>query len=67
MFNAQDLDIVLGPPTLRRRYLDVLISQIDSRYLREMQTYQRVVYQRNHLLKVGPRRPLQPCGARLLG
>lgn len=51
MFNAQDLDIVLGPPTLRRRYLDVLISQIDSRYLREMQTYQRVVYQRNHLLK----------------
>ena len=51
MFSAQDLDIVLGPPTLRRRYLDVLISQIDSRYLREMQTYQRVVYQRNHLLK----------------
>lgn len=51
MFSAQDLNIVFGSPVLRRRYLDVLISQTDTRYLREMQTYQRVMYQRNQLLK----------------
>ena len=51
MFNAQDLDLVLGPPSERRRYLDVLISQLDRQYLRALQQYQRVVTQRNHLLR----------------
>ena len=51
MFGAQDLDLVLGPPPLRRRYLDILISQLDQRYLRVLQRYHRVVSQRNHLLK----------------
>ncbi len=51
MFGAHDLDLVLGPPSLRRRYLDILISQLDHRYLRTMQRYQRVIVQRNHLLK----------------
>ena len=52
MFSAQDLDLVLGPPVVRRRYLDILISQLDRRYLRTLQRYQRVVSQRNHLLKI---------------
>ena len=51
MFSAQDMDIALGSPTVRRRYLDILIAQLDARYLRALQKYQRVVYQRNHLLK----------------
>ena len=51
MFGAQDLELVLGPPPVRRRYLDILISQLDKRYLRALQRYQRVVSQRNHLLK----------------
>ena len=51
LFTAQDLDIVIGPPTARRRYLDILVSQVDRRYLKSLQKYQRVVYQRNHLLK----------------
>ena len=51
MFSAQDLDLVLGPPAVRRRYLDILISQIDHHYLRALQRYQRIVFQRNHLLK----------------
>lgn len=51
MFSAQDLDIVYGPPGLRRRYMDILISQVDREYLRAIQRYQRVVTQRNHLLK----------------
>ena len=51
MFSAQDLELVYGPPPVRRRYLDILLSQLDSRYLRSLQRYQQVVYQRNHLLR----------------
>ncbi len=51
MFSAQDLQLVYGPPSLRRRYLDILISQLDRQYLRTMQRYHRIVEQRNHLLK----------------
>ena len=51
MFSAQDLNIVFGSPALRRKYLNILISQTDTKYLREMQTYQHVIYQRNQLLK----------------
>ncbi len=51
MFSAQDLDMVYGAPGLRRRYMDILISQVDREYLRAVRRYQRVVVQRNHLLK----------------
>lgn len=51
MFSAQDLDLVYGSPGVRRRYVDILISQVDRDYLRAIQRYQRVVTQRNHLLK----------------
>ena len=51
MFSADDLQLVYGPPRLRRRYLDILISQLNRRYLRALQRYQRVVFQRNHLLR----------------
>jgi DNA replication and repair protein RecF len=51
MFSAQDLDLVYGSPGVRRRYMDILISQADREYLRAIQRYQRVVTQRNHLLK----------------
>ena len=51
MFSAQDLDMVYGSPGLRRRYMDILISQVNRGYLRAIQRYQRVVVQRNHLLK----------------
>ena len=52
MFSAQDLELVYGPPPVRRRYLDILISQVDNRYLRTLQRYQHVLHQRNQLLKM---------------
>ena len=52
LFTAEDIELVQGPPSLRRRYLDVLMSQIDPSYLRSLQRYQRVVHQRNRLLKL---------------
>ncbi len=52
MFSADDMELVYGPPTVRRRYLDILISQLDHAYLRALQRYQRVLTQRNSLLRL---------------
>lgn len=50
-FSADDLQIVAGSPGQRRRYLDITISQLDVRYVRALQRYQRVLTQRNGLLR----------------
>ena len=52
LFDAADIQLVAGPPVGRRRFLDILISQMDRNYLRALQRYQKVVYQRNHLLRL---------------
>jgi len=51
LFTADDLDIVFGNPTVRRRYLDILISQIDKHYLEALKRYQEANRHRNHLLR----------------
>ncbi len=51
LFTTLDIDIVAGPPLLRRRFLDLMVSQVDRGYLRAMQRYARVLQQRNSLLK----------------
>src|SRR5579883_610550 len=51
MFSPEDLELVAGSPAARRRYLDVMISQIDRAYCRSLAQYNRVVLQRNHLLR----------------
>ena len=51
MFDPQDVDLVTGPPSSRRRYLDVTISQMNRDYLKALQRYARVLTQRNHLLR----------------
>lgn len=52
LFDAGDMDLVYGSPGGRRRYLDVLLSQADGEYLRSLQRYQRVIQQRNQLLRL---------------
>ena len=52
LFSADDLRLVQGSPSHKRRFLDILISQADSRYLRGLQRYQKVVQQRNQLLRM---------------
>ena len=52
LFNADDIQLVQGPPAGRRRYLDILISQADPLYLRALQRYSQVVRQRNRLLRL---------------
>ncbi len=51
LFTTMDIEIVAGPPLMRRRYLDMMISQVDRGYLRAMQRYAKVLQQRNSLLK----------------
>lgn len=51
LFEPQDVDLVSGPPTLRRRYLDLTLSQVDPQLFRSLQEYNRVLGQRNPLLK----------------
>ena len=51
LFSADDIELVYGPPSGRRRYLDILISQSDPLYIKALQRYQRMVRQRNQLLK----------------
>lgn len=60
LFTAQDLDLVFGSPSVRRRYLDIMLSQLDRRYLRAAQRYQRVIAQRNQVLKAIAERRAKP-------
>ena len=52
LFSAEDIRLVQGPPSDRRRFLDILISQADPLYLKGLQRYQKVVQQRNQLLRM---------------
>ncbi|MDW3651349.1 MAG: DNA replication/repair protein RecF [Bacteroidia bacterium] len=46
-----DTELINGPSAGRRRFLDVLISQYDSAYLRHLIQYDKILAQRNALLK----------------
>jgi DNA replication and repair protein RecF len=61
LFTPTDLALVTGAPSERRRYLDVTLSQLDGRYVRTLAHYNKVVQQRNGLLRAWRerRRPLR--------
>lgn len=51
MISPADIELAVGGPEERRRFLDQTISQYDPRYLAALVTYHRVLRQRNALLK----------------
>ncbi len=51
LFTPDDLEIVKGPPGVRRRLLNMAIAQITPRYLADLHRYRRALRQRNELLK----------------
>ncbi len=51
VFSPDDLFLVKGAPSLRRRYLDLTILQADATYLASLQHYGRALKQRNSLLE----------------
>lgn len=55
IFTASDVDIVVGGPGVRRRYLDIVLSLAEPGYLAALQRYRQVLSQRNGLLRDGSR------------
>jgi len=51
LFDSSDLEIVRGEPSIRRRFLDLEISQTSPRYVHALAAYRKVLEQRNRLLK----------------
>ena len=51
VFSTADVEMVKGEPALRRRLLDLEISQISPRYVHAISRYKRVLEQRNSLLR----------------
>lgn len=50
-FSPEDLNIIKNGPSERRRFIDMELSQIDKLYLSYLGNYNKVLNQRNHLLK----------------
>lgn len=51
MFSPEDMMLVKGGPSVRRRFLDIEISQISPFYCHNLANYNKVLSQRNNLLK----------------
>jgi len=51
MFAPEDLQLIKGGPAQRRRFLDVEIGQVSPQYLYNLSQYQKVLLQRNTMLK----------------
>jgi DNA replication and repair protein RecF len=51
LFTTDDMDLVRGSPGGRRRFIDVMLTQADHRYGRTLSKYNKLVSQRNALLK----------------
>lgn len=50
-FSSADVEVIRGEPALRRRFLDLEISQVTPSYVYALAHYRRVLEQRNRLLK----------------
>ena len=56
MFAPEDLSLVKGPPQTRRRFIDMELGQIQATYIYHLAQYQKILKQRNFLLKQLQRR-----------
>jgi len=50
-FSPEDLNIIKNGPAERRRFIDLELAQLDKVYLSDLSNYNRIVNQRNKLLK----------------
>lgn len=53
VFSPEDLSLIKNGPQLRRKFIDMELSQVDAVYLHDLQQYYHVLRQRNQLLKSG--------------
>ena len=52
MVSPQDTELISGGSDERRRFMDIIISQYDSGYLKQLISYNKALSQRNVLLKM---------------
>lgn len=52
LFSPEDLDIIVNAPSLRRRFLDNVLEQVDKEYRIAMIAYAKGIRQRNALLEI---------------
>ncbi len=52
VFSPEDLEIVKGSPAIRRRFLDIELSQVSPSYLYNLQRYLKIIKQRNQILSM---------------
>lgn len=50
LFRPEDIDLILGSPSLRRDYLNDVLSAVDREYSRSLLSYKKGLRQRNRLL-----------------
>lgn len=50
-FSPEDLNIIKNGPAERRRFIDLELCQLDKLYLSDLSSYNKVLNQRNRLLK----------------
>ncbi len=53
LFRPDDLQIIKGPPARRREFIDNDLGLVEPVYRSSLQSYRRVVLQRNNLLRAG--------------
>lgn len=53
LFSPEDIEIIKGDPSSRRKFFDMLISQLKPSYMYSLQQYHKILEQRNNLLKKG--------------
>lgn len=51
LFNPNDLKMIKDTPSIRRKYLNIAISQLNVSYLRQLNTYNKLIKTRNTYLK----------------
>lgn len=50
-FSPEDLGIIKNGPSERRRFIDIELCQLDKMYLHDLSKYNKILAQRNNLLK----------------
>src|SRR3990167_11382480 len=52
LFTPQNIDVITGSPAERRKYIDLILFQIDKTYKRTHNNYTKALKQRNKLLEL---------------
>ncbi len=52
LLSLEDMELISGDPGNRRRFMDILLSQVNPLYLQHLQKYKKSLQQRNKLLSL---------------